>query len=333
MKKVLFIGGTGIISSACSALALQRGIELWHLNRGRTGAAVAARECPGVRQIHADIRNPAEAKAALRGMEFDSVVDWISFVPEHLAVSLDLFRGRVGQFVFISSASAYETPPSSMPVTEQTPLCNPYWEYSRNKIACEKFLEAAWAKEKFPYTVIRPSHTYDKTCIILEGGYTHIARMKAGKEVVVHGDGTSLWTVTHHRDFAVGLVGLLGHPKAIARAIHITSDEWLPWNQIFTLTGRAFGYEPRIVHVPSEVIAKYDEGMGASLLGDKTHSMIFDNSLVKSLVPDYGCRIPYAEGVKEIAAWYAANPQAGVADPRLDAVFDRILADYPKAWR
>ncbi|HNX04091.1 MAG TPA: NAD-dependent epimerase/dehydratase family protein [Opitutales bacterium] len=333
MKKVLFIGGTGIISSACSRLALERGIELWHLNRGRTGAEVGVRACPGVKEIHADIRNFTEARAALKGMEFDAVVDWISFVPEHLATCLELFHGRVGQFVFISSASAYETPPSSLPVTEKTPLSNPFWEYSRSKIACEKFLERAWTRESFPYTVVRPSHTYDATCIIMEGGYTNIARMKEGKPVVVHGDGTSLWTLTHHKDFAVGLVGLLCNPKAIAKAIHITSDEWLSWNQIFEITGRAFGYEPKIVHIPSDVIAKYDEGMGASLLGDKAHSMIFDNSLVKSLVPDYGCKITYAEGVKEIAAWYAQNPNAGKADPRLDAVFDKILADYPKAWR
>ncbi len=333
MKKVLFIGGTGIISSACSRLALARGIDLYHLNRGKTGVTLPVRACPGVKEIHADIRNLEEARAALKGIEFDSVVDWISYVPEHLAISLELFRGRVGQFVFIGSASAYETPPASLPVTEETPLDNPFWEYSRNKIACEKFLEVAWTKERFPYTVVRPSHTYDETCIVMEGGYTNVARALAGKPVVVHGDGSSLWTLTHHDDFAVGLVGLLGNRGALAKAIHITSDEWLSWNQIFTLTCRAFGAEPKLVHVPSEVIAKYDEGIGASLLGDKAHSMIFDNSLVKSLVPDFGCKIPYAEGVKQIAAWHKANPQACKADPRIDAVFEKILADIPPAWR
>lgn len=323
MKKILFIGGTGIISSACSRLALERGIDLYHLNRGKTGGA---RAVEGVKHVYADIRDINSAREALKGMEFDAVVDWISFVPEHLATGLELFRGRVGQFVFISSASAYQTPPEKLPVTEETPLDNPFWEYSRNKIACERFLEKAYDSERFPYTVIRPSHTYDCTCIPLEGDYTNVARMLAGKPVVVHGDGASIWTLTNHRDFAKGLVGLLCNDKAIAQAFHITSDEWLSWNQIFQLTGRAFGVEPKIVHVPSEIIAKYDANMGASLLGDKAHSMIFDNSKVKKLVPDFACTIPYAEGIKESAAWYRAHPEASKADPRLDALFDKLVA-------
>lgn len=322
MKKVLFIGGTGIISSACSRLALDRGFDLYHLNRGKTGGA---RSVEGVKNIHADIRDIEGTRRALNGMEFDAVVDWISYVPEHLAADLELFRGRVGQFLFISSASAYQTPPGKLPVTEETPLDNPFWEYSRNKIACEKFLEAAWAKEQFPYTVVRPSHTYDCTCIPIEGDYTNVARMLAGKPVVVHGDGTSLWTLTNHRDFAKGFTGLLCNEKAIGEAFHITSDEWLPWNRIFELTGQAFGVEPKMVHVPSEVIARYDANMGASLLGDKAHSMIFDNSKVKRLVPDFNCTVTYEEGIKESAAWYAANPSASKADPRLDAIFDRLV--------
>jgi nucleoside-diphosphate-sugar epimerase len=328
--KVLYIGGTGIISSACSRLALERGIELYHLNRGRTVSGTPARATPGVREIHADIRDAASVRAALGNMEFDSVVDWISYVPEHLATGLELFRGRTGQYVFISSASAYQTPPERLPVTEATPLDNPFWEYSRNKIACEKFLRAAWETERFPFTIVRPSHTYDRTCIVMEGGYTNIARMLAGKKVVVHGDGTSIWTLTHHKDFAKGLVGLLGRGASVAETYHITSDEWLTWNQIFQLTGRAFGVEPRILHVPSEAIARHHEGIGASLLGDKTHSMIFDNSKIKAAVPDFDCRTTYAEGVQEIAAYYSANPSACRSDPAIDAVFDRIVSEWDR---
>jgi nucleoside-diphosphate-sugar epimerase len=325
MKKVLFIGGTGIISSACSRLAIKRGYELYHLNRGITGGV---RAVEGVKHIHADIRNAAAARAALVGMDFDAVVDWIAFTPQYIEVDLALFRGRVGQFIFISSASAYQTPPERLPVTEETPLCNPFWEYSRNKIACERDLERAWAGEKFPYTVVRPSHTYDCTSIPLEGGYTNVYRMLRGRPVVVHGDGTSIWTLTNHRDFAVGFTGLICNPAAIAQAFHVTSDEWLTWNQIFQMTGRAFGVEPKIVHVPSDQIARFDAGMSASLLGDKAHSMIFDNSKVKALVPEFKCTIPYAEGVREIAQYHKANPAACVPDARLNGVFDSIVGKW-----
>ncbi|MFA5257069.1 MAG: NAD-dependent epimerase/dehydratase family protein [Opitutales bacterium] len=328
MKKVLFIGGTGIISSACSRLALERGIDLYHLNRGQSQSV---REVKGVKQIVADIRDPEAARVALEGHQWDSVVDWISFVPEHLQVCLDLFRGKTGQFVFISSASAYQTPPLRQPVTEDTPLDNPFWEYSRNKIACERFLEKAYADEDFPYTVVRPSHTYDKTLLIGEGGYTALKRVLDGKPCIVHGDGTSLWTITNHRDFAKGLVGLLAHPDAIAQAYHITSDEWLPWNQIWTMTAKAFGVDDiKLLHVPSDIMARYDADMGASLLGDKTHSMIFDNSKIKALVPDFKCTIPFSEGVLEIAEFYKTHPERCKEDSRMAAVLDRIEKDWTR---
>jgi nucleoside-diphosphate-sugar epimerase len=323
MKKVLFIGGTGIISSACSRLALQRGYDLYHLNRGQTGGV---RAVEGVKQIRADIRDIAAAREALKGMEFDAVVDWISFVPEHLATDLELFRGRVGQFIFISSASAYQKPLIKVPITEETPLENPWWEYSRNKIACEKFLREAREKEHFPVTVVRPSHTYDCTCIPLEGDYTNVARMLAGKPVIVHGDGTSLWTLTNHRDFAKGFVGLLCNRKAIGETYHITSDEALPWNYLYRLTGQAFGAEPKIVHVPSEVIARHNPAIGASLLGDKAHCAIFDNSKIKKLVPDFVCTIPYEAGIAESAAWFKSHPEACRINPKLDAMYDELAA-------
>ena len=323
--KVLFIGGTGIISSACSRLALERGIDLHHLNRGRSQSL---RAVEGVKVLNGDARDFAAAREALGRHEWDAVVDWISFVPEHLRTAHALFRDRTRQFVFISSASAYQTPPARLPVTEDTPLDNPFWQYSRDKIACEDFLWEAQRRDGFPVTIVRPSHTYDRTVLPMEGGYTTVQRMLDGRPVVVHGDGTSIWTLTHHRDFAKGLVGLLGQHKALGQAYHITSDEWLTWNQIYTLVARAFGVEPRLVHVPSEIIARYDEKMGASLLGDKAHSMLFDNSKVKAVVPDFHCEIPFEEGVQEIAAFYRSRPDCCRVDAAVDATFDRLIDAY-----
>src|ERR1035437_271948 len=309
--KVLFIGGTGIISSACSELAVKRGIELYHLNRGKSSAI---RPIAGVKQIIADIRNEAEATKALESYQFDVVVDWIAFVPEHIEEDIRLFRHKTKQFIFISSASVYKTPPSHLPVTEKTPLDNPIWKYSQDKIACEEVLHKAWQTEKFPFTIVRPSHTYDKTLVPMEGGYSVLQRMKEGKTVVVHGDGTSIWTLTNHRDFAKGMVGLLGNPLAIAEDFHITSDEWLSWNQIFQIMAHELGVEPHLIHVPSEVIAKYDARIGDSLLGDKAHSMIFDNTKIKNAVPDFKCEIPFFEGAKEIVRWYAEDVSRQIID-------------------
>jgi len=325
--KVLFIGGTGIISSACSELAVKRGIELYHLNRGISSSK---RPIAGVKQIIADIRNEAEAQKALEGHQFDAVVDWIAFVPEHIEEDIRLFRGKTKQFVFISSASIYETPPSKLPVTENTPLYNPIWKYSQDKIACETVLQKAWATEKFPFTIVRPSHTYDKTLIPMEGGYTVLNRMIEGKPIIVHGDGTSIWTVTNHRDFATGLVGLLGNPKAIGEDFHITSDEWLTWNQINYIFAKLLGVEAKTVHVPSDIIARYDSNIGDSLLGDKTHSMIFDNSKIKNAVPDFICEIPFEEGAKEIVDWYMADVSRQIVDTRIDTLFDTIISEYKK---
>ena len=272
--KVLFIGGTGIISSACSELALQRGIDLYLLNRGQSARPTP----PGAKVLQADIRDPGSVRRALGSLNFDAVANWVAFTPEHVQTDLDLFRGRTGQYVFISSASAYQTPPNFMPVTESTPLHNPFWEYSRNKAICEGMLLDAYRKDGFPTTIVRPSHTYDRTLLPFDGGYTVVARMRTGKKVIVHGDGTSLWIMTHHADFAVGLVGLLGNPHALGETFHITSDEWLSWNQIYQIVAHAAGVEPRLFHVASELIAAFDPNWGAGLLGDKSHSMLFDNS-------------------------------------------------------
>ena len=322
--KVLFVGGTGVISSACSRLAVRRGVELYLLNRGRT-----ERPAPeGAQVLHGDIRDQASAERALGEATFDAVVDWIVFTPEQVEADIALFRGRTGQYVFISSASAYQKPISHLPITESTPLCNPFWAYSRAKIACEERLVRVYREEGFPITIVRPSHTYDRTMVPLMGGYTDIDRMRKGKKVVVHGDGTSLWVLTHHEDFAKGFVGLLGNDHAIGHAVQITSDEVLTWNQIYTIMGHAAGVEPQIVHVPSEVIARLDAEVGAGLLGDKAHSVIFDNSKLKRLVPDFAATIPFSQGAREIVAWYDEDPARRVVDAQVDDLIERIASSF-----
>lgn len=326
--KVLFIGGTGIISSACSELCITRGIELYLLNRGRS-----FRPAPeGARLLQGDLRDPNSVRAALGDHSFDVVANWIAFTPEQVEADLELFRDRTGQYIFISSASAYQTPPSGLPVSESTPLDNPYWDYSRAKIACEERLVQAYRQEKFPITIVRPSHTYDKTLLPMHGGYTMIDRMRKGKPVIVHGDGSSLWVLTHHADFAKGFVGLLGNSRATGEAVHITSDEVLSWNQIYEILAKAAGVTPRLVHVPSELINAYDPDWGASLLGDKTHSMIFDNSKIKRLAPGFSATIPFSRGAEEIIAWYDEDPARQKVDHDFDALIDQIITAYECAW-
>jgi nucleoside-diphosphate-sugar epimerase len=280
--------------------------------------------------LRGDIRDPASAKEALGDLEFDAVVDWVAFTTQHVQLDIDLFRGRAGQYVFISSASAYQTPPARLPVRESTPLKNPFWQYSRDKIACEDLLVAAYRDEDFPATIVRPSHTYDRTLVPLDGGWTPLRRMRQGKEVVVPGDGTSLWTLTHHDDFAKGFVPLLAHPRTLGEAFHITSDEWLTWNQIAQALAAALGVEPRIVHVPSDAIAAADPVWGAGLIGDKAHSLIFDNSKLRSVVPDFVATIPFEQGAREIVAWFDEDPARQVVDERLDAVMDRLVATFAR---
>ncbi|WP_136611002.1 SDR family oxidoreductase [Sinomonas albida] len=322
--KVLFIGGSGTISSASTRLAVERGVELTLLNRG-TGR----REVPaGAEQLVADIREPSSVREALGGREFDAVVDWVAFTPDHVRTDLELFEGRTGQYVFISSASAYQTPPSRLPIRESTPLRNPHWKYSQNKIACEELLVAAYRERGFPATIIRPSHTYDRTSVPFNGGWTVVERMRQGKEIVVHGDGTSLWTLTHHEDFARGFVPLLGNSRTFGEAFHITSDDVLTWDQIAHILGRAAGVEPRIVHVTSDAIAAADADWGASLLGDKTHSAVFDNSKLRSVVPDFVARIPYEQGARETVAWYDADPARKTVDPRMDQLMDGLVERF-----
>ena len=322
---VLFIGGTGVISSACVAESVARGWDVTILNRGTSTTHPAH---PDAEALTADVRDAAAVRDAVGEREFDVVVDFLSFTPDQVQQQLDQFATRTGQYVFISSASAYQTPPARLPVTESTPLRNPFWQYSRDKIACEDLLVAAYRDDELPMTIVRPSHTYDHTLPPFEGRWTTIERMRQGKEVLVHGDGTSLWTITHHTDFARAFVGLLGRREAIGEAFHITGDEAPSWNRIYRDIAEAAGVEPRLVHVPSDAVAAVDEDFGASLLGDKAHTMVFDNSKVKALVPGWQAVVPFRQVAQEIVDWLDADPARRTVDPELDALYDRLIAAH-----
>lgn len=342
--RVLFIGGTGNISSACTDEALRRGYEVFHLNRGTH----PEREKPGVRTLKADIRDTQAVKAALRGLRFDSVVQFLAFRPEHVKADIEIFDGITDQYVFISTCSAYRKPSLTPVITEDTPLENPFWEYSRLKIACERVLvggdtsadkmrdeNAALIKagrSSFPYTIVRPSHTYDNGWIpgcFGSASYGLAWRMLNGLEVVVPGDGQSLWTLTHASDFAVGLVGLLGKREALGEAFHITSDEHLTWDAIHCIIGEELGVQPKIVHIPSDFIAKVLPERGAGLLGDKAVSVLFDNSKIRRFVPEFTPRISFREGIRRSLAWFDAHPELKVPDKAMNADMDTIL----ERWR
>ncbi len=323
--KILFIGGTGIISSAVSRLSVKRGIELFHFNRGKSH-----RKIEGVINITGDIRNVKQTKELFKNYHFDVVVNWVSFVPNHVLADIEIFSDITDQFIFISSASAYEKPVTKLPITEETPLINPFWQYSRDKATCEKILMQAHKTQNFPVTIVRPSHTYDNTLIPTDWGYTILDRMKKGKKVIIPGDGTSLWVLTHNSDFAIGFLGLFGKKEAIGEAYHITSDELLNWNQIYKMMADELGVKLNAVHIPSDFIAKYNPEHGAGLLGDKAHSVIFDNSKIKKLVPEFNCKIPFSEGVKEIISWYKNNPDWQVVNAEINKSVDKIIAAYLK---
>ena len=320
---ILFIGGSGVISAASVTRAVGLGHRVTVLNRGRS----STRPLPGdVETLVADVTDDAAVDAALGGRDFDVVAQFRAFSPDHVARDVDRFTGRTGQYVFISSASAYQTPPSRLPVTESTPLRNPSWQYSRDKIAGEDLLVRAHRDDAFPATIVRPSHTYDRTLLPTTGAWTDVARMRAGKPVVVHGDGTSLWTLTHTDDFAVGFVGLLGHPLAVGDSFQVMGTHAPTWDQVYTWLGAAAGVpDPELVHVASETIARVLPDVGPGLLGDKAHSMVFDCAKLQALVPEFGTTITYDQAAAEQIAWYEAHPEAQVVDAGLDAAFDRLV--------
>jgi nucleoside-diphosphate-sugar epimerase len=326
--RILFIGGTGLISSACTQLAVERGLDLVLLNRGSRAAAPA-----GATSLTADIRDREATARALAGQRFDAVVDWIAFTPEDAERDLELFGDSTRQYVFISSASAYQKPVGHYHITEDTPLANPYWQYSRDKIACEELLLRAYRERGFPVTIVRPSLTYGDTQIPMvvnswQKPYTAVARMRAGKPVIVPGDGTSLWTITHNSDFAKGFLGLLGHQQALGHAFHITSDEVLTWDQVYQAVAAAAGVEARIVHIASDFIAACLPDMTGSLLGDKSVSVVFDNSKIKRFVPDFCATTPFARGIERTLAWFDADPARQQIDAEADRRWDQLLAAY-----
>jgi len=333
--KVLFIGGTGLISIACSELAIQGGMELTLLNR----SASPRHKLPeGAKQLVGNIHtDEVQLAQVLADQHFDVVVDWIAFTAEDVERDIRLFSGKTDQFIFISSASAYQKPPSHYLVTEETPLENPYWQYSRDKIACEQRLMTEYRLNGFPVTIIRPSLTYGLSQIPMIMGswnypYTIVDRIKRGQKVIVPGDGTSLWVMTWNGDFAKGLLGLFGRKDALGEAFHITSDEVLTWDQIHQELGRAIGIEPNIIHIPSDLIAMYSEDAVGSLIGDKSNCAVFDNSKIKRFVPDFKCEVLWAEGVRRALAWHEADPARQALDIESNQLWDKIIAAYENAF-
>ena len=328
--KVLFIGGTGLISSACTQLAVERGVDLFLLNRGSHPDRAF-----GATPIIADLRDEAAVERALAGHRFDAVVDWIAFTPDDIERDLRLFRARADQFVFISSASAYRKPLVDWLIREDSPLANPFWDYARSKIACEERLMRAFRDDGFPVTIVRPSLTYGDTQVPLAVNswarpYTAIARMRQGKPLIVPGDGTSLWTITHNSDFAEAFVGLLGRPQAIGQAFNIMSDEVLTWDEIYRQVAAAAGAEARIVHIASDFIAECLPEMRGTLIGDKAVSAVFDTTKIKRFVPDFHATTPFAEGIRRTLAWFDADPSRQLVDAEMDDRWERLVAAYER---
>ena len=329
--KVLFIGGTGNISKECSKLAIAQGIDLYHLNRGMSNI-----EIPGVKTLIADFKDQAQVEAVVSNHYFDVVVNFIAFFPEDVERDISIFQGKTKQYNFISTASAYQKPVSHPIITESTPLANPYWQYSRDKIACEDLLMKAYRETGFPITIVRPSHTYDMVIPAAIGSwadFTLIDRMRMGKKVIIHGDGTSLWVMTHSIDFAKGFNGLLGLPQAIGHSFHITSDEVLNWNQIYSMMADAAGVELNAVHISTDFICDTMESLNlgslrGNLFGDKANSVIFDNTKIKRFVPGYNAVIPFAQGIKKTINWFDEDPGRKVISEANNRMMDKLLEVY-----
>ena len=329
--KALFIGGTGIISTACSHLAVERGIDLTLLTRGQHTPPLPS----AITMITGDV-NDAAVRSQLAKETFDVVVDWTAYTAADIERDLQLFRGRTRQFVFVSSASAYQKPVSHYLITESTPLANPFWQYSRDKIECEERLMKAYREEGFPVTIVRPSLTYGDTVIPLvvnswgRKSYTAVDRMRRGRPVIVPGDGTSLWVITHNSDFAKGFIGLFGCEQALGHAFHITSDEVLTWDQIYRTVGAALGIEPGIIHIPSDFIVACLPDQRGPLLGDKAASVVFDNTKIKRFVPGYCATTPFAQGIRRTLDWFHAEPARMQLDEQANADWDRVIVAYEK---
>lgn len=324
--KVLFIGGTGNISAAVSRLSVFRGVDLYLLNRGLRDI-----EIEGSKKIVADISYFKEINNALKDYKWDVVVNWIAFEADDIMRDIELFRNKTKQYIFISSASAYQKPPENYLITELTPLSNPFWKYSQNKIECENILNHSFQSEEFPITIVRPSLTYDTVIPVPFGGwteYTIIDRIKKGKKIIIHGDGTSLWTLTHSEDFARGFIGLLGNQSAIGNSFHITSDEVLTWNKIYEYVAEAAGVKANVIHIPSDFICNIDKSKIGTLLGDKSYSTVFDNAKIKKYVPEFRATIPFKDGIKQTLAWLDANPERKIINNETNRMIDKIINAY-----
>ena len=323
--KVLFIGGTGNISTPSSKLAVSKGMDLYLLNRGKAKVHI-----DGAKTIIGDINKPNEL-AELKKHDWDVVVNWIAFTPEDIERDIALFKGKTKQYIFISSASCYQTPLSYPVITESTPLHNNLWDYSQGKIQCEDRLQKAYREVGFPITIVRPSLTYDTVIPIAIGGfnkYNTAKRILEGKEIIIHGDGTSLWTVTHSDDFAKGFVGLLGLQPAIGHAFHITSDEVLSWNMIYKIIADALGKEAKVVHIASDFICKVEPSFTGTLLADKAESVLFDNTKIKTFVPGFKATIPFSEGIKRTITWLQEKPERQNIDLETEVKIENVLKAY-----
>jgi nucleoside-diphosphate-sugar epimerase len=326
VKKALFIGGTGTISSAVTEFATHSGFEVTHFNRGNSKDAIPE----GVKTIIGNISDEAAASAALKGLEFDTVVDFIAFTPEQAERDLRLFKGMAGQYIFISTASAYQKPQLCEGITESTPMANPFWDYSRKKIAIEELLFNEYRKNGFPATIVRPSHTYGNKSLPValhgeKGSYQVLERMMQGKPVIVPGDGTSWWTLTRNTDFAKAFVGLMGNAHAIGQAYHITSDEQLTWDMIHGIIGKIIGKEPNLVHVSAEMLSRIKPDWHGPLIGDKCASVRFDNTKIKKAVPGFAATIRFDQGARLTIDYILSHPELQVRDPEFDSLCDKIV--------
>ncbi|GHV39668.1 hypothetical protein FACS189490_03670 [Clostridia bacterium] len=323
--KALFLGGTGTISTAVSKLAIERGWELTILNRGKSKEFLP----DGAEFIQCDINDDEKLREILSGRHFDTTVQWIGFTPERVKADIELLRGKTNQHIFISSCAAYERPMRRYIVTEDAPLNNTHWQYGRDKAACEDVLTASYRTEGFPFTVVRPSYTYGNLSIphAMNGNkpWSIVSRMLAGKPVIVHGDGLSLWSMTHNTDFAKGFVGLMGRSKAVGEAYNIVSDEILTWDEITYAIGAAAGVKPAIVHMSSEQIIKLFPNKEGDLLGDKATSVIVDCSKLKALVPDFVCTTPFERGIKITVDYFNAHPELKTVDEAWNADMDKLI--------
>ncbi len=327
--RALFIGGTGTISQAITERCVNLGWDLFLLNRGNNNASVP----DGATLLKADIHDADAVRQVIDGLHFDVVANFIAFHPDDIKRDIELFEGRTKQYLFISSASAYQKPLSSPIITESTPLANPHWEYSRNKILCEEVLMSAYRETGFPVTIVRPSHTYSPKSIPLalhgdKGSFSVIERIRQGKKVIVHGDGLTLWALTHCQDFAIAFCGLMGNVHAMGDVFHITSDESLTWNQIYECIGNALGVAPKMVHIASETLAPCHGDWEGALIGDKSNTVLFDNQKIKRVVPEFKATIRFDQGVRQCIDYIYSHPECQTPDPDFDAWMDAVIDQY-----